>query len=99
MDIFKLTKSKLRAEILKLYFAKPKAEYYIRELARLLNKPAPYVRRELLNLQDIGLMQSRFRGNQRYFQLNKNYKYYKEIKKIALGAISLKRELQKYLNN
>jgi len=37
MDLFRITKSKLREELLTLYFTNPDKKYYLRELERILN--------------------------------------------------------------
>lgn len=97
MDILNITKSRLRKKILQLYFFHPEKEYYLRELERLLNTPASYVRRELLNLKKFGLFTSEFKGKQRYFRLNKDYYLYEEIKKIVFKTIGIEGNLKKML--
>ena len=39
MDILSIKKSKLREDLLTLYFINPDKKYYLRELASLLKKP------------------------------------------------------------
>jgi predicted nucleotidyltransferase len=92
-----LGKSKLRNALLKLYFFHPEKKYYIRQLERIMKKPAAYVRKELLNLQDQGLLMSEFQGKERFFQLNKNYPLYEEVKKVVAKTIGLEAMLQKKL--
>jgi predicted transcriptional regulator with HTH domain len=46
-----LTKSKLRRELLRLYFTNPDKEYYLRELERMINFPVGNIRREFLKLE------------------------------------------------
>ena len=89
-----LLKSKLRRDILQLYFAHPEKEYYIRELERLLNRPAAYVRRELLSLEKTGLFTSEYKGNQKYFHLNNKYPLYSEIKNIVSKTIGVEGSLR-----
>jgi len=99
MNIFNISKSKLRREILQLYFSHPEKEYYLRELERLFKKPVAYIRRELLNLEKSGLFISKFKGKQRYFLLNKNYPLYNEIKKIVFKTIGSEGNLRELLKN
>jgi len=99
MDILNFSKSKLRSRILQLYFAHPEKKYYLRELERLLKKPVAYIRRELLGLKKSGLFISNFSGKQRYFELNKNYYLYEEIKKIVFKTVGTKGSLKTILEN
>ncbi|KKP80523.1 MAG: hypothetical protein UR82_C0091G0004 [Candidatus Moranbacteria bacterium GW2011_GWF1_35_5] len=92
-----LGKSKLRNALLKLYFFHPEKKYYIRQLERILKKPAAYVRKELLNLQGQGLLTSEFQGKERFFQLNQDYPLYGEIKKVVAKTIGLEAMLGKKL--
>ncbi len=99
MDIFNLTKSKLRTSLLQLYFSHPEKEYYLRELERILKQPVAYVRRELLNLEKVGLFKSEFKGRQKYFKLNKDYPLYQEVKKIVSKTIGLEAQLKELLQD
>lgn len=92
-----LGKSKLRKALLKLYFSHPERKYYIRQLERILKKPAAYVRKELLKLQEAGLLSSEFQGKERFFQLNVKYPLYNEVKKIVAKTIGLEALLEKKL--
>lgn len=99
MDILNIGKSKLRGEILKLYFAHPERKYYLRELERILKKPVAYVRRELLALEKAGLFVSEFQGKQKYFSLNKNFPLYEEFEKIIFKTIGAEGNLRDKLVN
>jgi len=99
MDLFNLKKSKLRREILELYFAHPEKKYYLRELERRLKKPVAYIRRELLNLQKSGLFISEYQGRERFFSLNQKFPLYKETEKIVSKTIGIEAEIEKQLGN
>lgn len=92
-----LTKSKLRARILLLFFSHPEKEYYLRELERLLKKPVAYVRRELVNLEKMGLFVSEAKGKERYFRLNLKYPLYEEVKKIVDKTVGAEGSLKALL--
>lgn len=82
-----LTKSKLRKELLGLYFSKPEVAYYVRELARILKTDPTNVSRELSNLESQGLFLIEQKGNQKYYKLNKFHPTFKELKSIIAKTI------------
>ena len=61
--------SRTRIKILKLFIFNPKKEYYIREIERLIKTGFDPVRRELIQLESIGLLRSRVSGKQKYYSL------------------------------
>ncbi len=90
MDILQITKSKLRKELLNLYFINPEKEYYLRELERILNFSVGNIRRELLKLEKAELFHSRKRGNLTYYLLNTKYPLYNELKSIISKTTGIK---------
>jgi len=82
MDMFRITKSKLREELLVLYFTNPNKKYYLREVERILNFSVGNIRRELIKLESTGLFLSENKGNLVYYYLNKSYPLFKELKSI-----------------
>ena len=60
----KLLGSRTRINILKLFIFNPKKDYYVREIERLIKEPFDPVRRELIQLESIGLLKSRVSGRQ-----------------------------------
>lgn len=97
MDILNLKKSKIKQELLKIYFAHPERQYYIRELARVLHLPAAYIRRELMDLEKIGLFSSEFIGKEKFFRLNQNFLFYKEVKSIVNKTIGVEGRIKQIL--
>jgi len=96
MDIANIFKSKTRSAIFRLYFTNPDAEYYLRELERMLSIPVSMIRKELTNLEGAGIFASRKRGNLTFFSLNKSYPLFNELKSIVLktvGAAGLLKEI------
>ena len=69
MDLFSITKSKLREQLLALYFTNPDKKYYLRELERILKFSVGNIRRELIKLQSAGLFLSESKGNLVYYYL------------------------------
>jgi len=95
MEILRITKSKLREDLLNLYFTNPDKKYYLRELERILNFSVGNIRRELIKLSKTGLFLSENKGNLTYYYLNKSFPLFKELKSIILktsGAPKMLRE-------
>jgi len=95
---FGLIKSKLRSDLLRLYFTNPDKEYYLRELERIINFPVGNIRRELLKLEAKGLFTFRRQGNLVYYSLNKKYPLFKAFKTIIYKTIGLEGELKSALS-
>jgi predicted nucleotidyltransferase len=63
--------------------------FYIRELARIIRKDASGVKRELDNLEKMGLLTREKKGNQRYFTVNKTSPLYPEIKSLIQKTLGV----------
>lgn len=97
-EIIEITRSKLRKELLRLYFTNPEQEYYLRELERLSGFSAANIRRELLKLKKSGLFETRKEGNLVYYSLNKGYPLYDELKNIVFKTIGVEGALREIIN-
>jgi len=99
MDLFKLTKSKTREKILRLFFSNPSKKYYLRELERIVNVSVGNIRRELLSLEKKGIFESKKVGNLLYYHLNKEHPLYKEIKKIVFKSIGVEGRMRQAIKS
>lgn len=99
MDILSIKKSKLREDLLALYFTNPDKKYYLRELERILNYSVANIRRELIRLERTGLFQSENQGNQLYYYLNKSYPLFNEFKNIIFKTSGVPQLLNDILIN
>ena len=97
MDMFRITKSKLREELLALYFTNPNKKYYLRELERILNFSVGNIRRELIKLESTGLFLTENKGNLVYYYLNQSYPLFKELKSIIFKTSGVPKMIQKIL--
>jgi len=97
MDMFRITKSKLREELLNLYFTNPSKRYYLRELERILNFSVGNIRRELIKLESAGLFLSENKGNLLYYYLNRSYPLFDELKSIIFKTSGVPKMLQNIL--
>jgi hypothetical protein len=87
----KLFSSHARLKLLKLFlFAGPEDCFYIRQLSRELNLQLNSVRRELTNLEDIGLLSVKSDNNQKldkkFYQINPNFYLLSELRALLAKA-------------
>lgn len=65
----KLFGSNTRVKLLMLFLNNPTDEYYVREITRQIDEQINSVRRELTNLEEVGLVQKFERDRKVYYQL------------------------------
>lgn len=94
----RLLKSKTRVKLLTLFLMNPEREMYIRETVRITNENINAIRRELSNLEEIGLLKSRRRGNTKSYTVNKNMPIYNELTNIILKTEGVAKLLQENLS-
>ncbi|GBD99021.1 hypothetical protein BMS3Abin07_01052 [bacterium BMS3Abin07] len=85
----KLFSSSIRADVLALLLTSPKEKFYVREVARLLRKNPSGVKRELDNLQNLGVLTSERVANLKYFRANKKSPLYPDLKKLITKSLGL----------
>ena len=110
----KLLGSKTRAKLLKLFLIEANTPYYIREISRKLNLHINSVRRELENLKHLGIVreikvkdlpesiniQDNKAHKRKYYQANKNFVLYPELKALfAKSQLLLKKSLIKKIQD
>lgn len=85
--------SKTRLKLLKLFFRHPNKSFYVRELTRLIDTQLHAVRREIANLEKIGIIrqieqQTRELGQERskFFVLHTQSMLYPELKALLLKS-------------
>jgi DNA-binding transcriptional regulator YhcF (GntR family) len=76
----------------------PGREMYIREIARTTRENINSIRRELTNLEGIGLLKSERRGNLKYYVVNKKMPIYNELASIILKTEGVAKELRDSLS-
>jgi predicted nucleotidyltransferase len=94
-----ITKSKIRQDLLILFFTNPTKKYYLRELHRVLGYSAGSIRRELLKLQKDGLFNTQRMGNLLYYSLNTRHPLFKELKSIVSKTVGVEGSLRKTLSS
>jgi DNA-binding Lrp family transcriptional regulator len=91
--------SKTRVKLLRLFYGSPGTAFYVREIARAINSQIHAVRRELDNLQQLGIIRestadennsgdvSKARARMRkYFQLDQDFFLLSELRALVLKS-------------
>ncbi len=94
-DLQDLMISRVRVEMLELFFLNPDEMYYVRQITRLINEEINAVRRELDRMLGSGLLKSEERGNRLYYQLNNRYLYYQELLQMVAKSSGLGKKIRK----
>jgi predicted transcriptional regulator with HTH domain len=84
-----LFSSSIRADLLALLLNNPDEQFYVREIATLIRKNPSGVKRELDNLEKMGIVVSKKVANLKYFHAEKNSPLFSELKSLiakSLGA-------------
>ena len=84
-----LFSSSIRADALSLLLNSPDEQFYIREIAELLRKNPSGVKRELDNLEKMGIVMSEKVANLKYFRANKNSPLFSELKNLITKSLGL----------
>jgi len=85
--------SKVRVKLLKIFLSQPKEMFYVRQLTRLIKEEINAVRRELLHLQSIGLLQSEKRGNRLYYSVKPVYPLYSELSNLIAKSTGIGKQV------
>ena len=78
----KLFGSGARVKLLAQFLLNPDEEYFIRELTRILDEQINSLRRELENLETIGMLKSREKNRKKYYQINPHFPLLHELTSI-----------------
>ena len=83
----KLFGSKTRAKLLKLFFENPEKSFYVREMTRVIDEQINSVRRELLNLESIGIIKNETFDNKVYYSANSKHPFCRPLVDIFTKKI------------
>ena len=82
MPLEKLFGSKTRAKLLALFFENPDKSYYVREITRVIEEQINSVRRELTNLNALGLVKIENYENKVYYSANLKHPFARPMTEI-----------------
>lgn len=92
-----LFSSQARVEILKIFLLNPTISYYQRELEQHTKLPIRAIQRELTRMVELGLLEKRISGNRNYYQVNRDFPIFLELKSIFLKTYGIGKALRKSL--
>ncbi len=82
--------SEARVKILNIFLTKPDGQYYLRQLARDLDLQVNSVRRELLNLEQIGLIipiaNEAKNKEKKYYAVSRDFLLFNELKSLFIKS-------------
>lgn len=81
--------SKVRVKLLKSLLENPKEMYHVRELVRRTGEEINAVRRELLRMEEAGMVTKEVRGNRLYYWSNHDYPFFQELLQLATKTTGL----------
>ena len=84
----KLFGSKTRAKLLALFFENPNKSYYVREITRVISEQINSVRRELTNLNALGLVKIETYENKVYYSANTRHPFARPLIEIFSKKMS-----------
>ena len=99
MESLYIAKSKIRQDLLGLFFTNPSKKYYLREIQRILGYSAGSIRRELLRFQRDNLFNTQREGNLLYYALNMDHPLFKELKAIIVKTVGIESSLKNALSS
>jgi len=85
-------RSTARQRLLAYYFTNPSVRHHLRDLAKRLGIDPSNLSKELGRLEREGVFRSEVSGRQKYFQLNREYPLFDEVRGIVaktIGAVPL----------
>jgi DNA-binding transcriptional ArsR family regulator len=101
MDLVKLFGSRSRVKLLeKLVIedtvAKNSTGFFIRELCRDTDEQINAVRRELMNLENLGILKSYEQNKKKYYMMNRNCPIYEQIKDMFLKSYNVMNPIKEF---
>lgn len=90
----KLFGSKTRAKLLGLFFGNPDKSYYVREITRVIEEQINSVRRELTNLNSLGLVKIENYENKVYYSANMKHPFARPMTEIFSRKIDSGQEVE-----
>lgn len=77
--------SKTRVKLLNLFLNNPGKAFYVREITRLIDEQVNSVRRELSNMQNVGVVKSSTKDRKLFYSVNSRYKHYTSLRSMFAG--------------
>ncbi|HLD21484.1 MAG TPA: winged helix-turn-helix domain-containing protein [Patescibacteria group bacterium] len=82
----KIFGSRTRVKLFRLFFTHPEQEYFVRELVRTVGEQINSVRRELQNLEEVGIVKSEERDQKKFYTVNQAFVLYPELRAFIIKS-------------
>lgn len=90
--------SRTRVKLLRIFLINPETDYFVRELTRKIKERINSVRRELSNLESIGLIVAHEGKQRKYYRIDKDFILFPELRSLLLKSqLTVERNLAKRL--
>ena len=96
MDLFS---SKARVDVMKLFLLNSGSSYYQRQVSEITGQPIRAVQREIIRLENNGLIEKRTEGNRIYYNINKKNPVFEELRMIFLKTTGVAEHIKKAVKN
>jgi len=87
-----------RVKLLQQFLLNPEEEFFIRELTRILDEQINSLRRELENLENIGMLKSREKNRKKYYRINTHFPLLHEFTSIIRKSNEKYQSILKKMN-
>jgi DNA-binding transcriptional ArsR family regulator len=91
--------SKVRVRILDTYLSNLNSAYHVRGLVRILDEEINAVRRELINLEEAGILKSKKEGNKLVYRVNKSCPILFELRSMFFKDSEIGSKILDVINN
>lgn len=101
VDLVKIFGSRSRVKLLEKLIIEhvvsgSETGFFIRELCRDVDEQINAVRRELINLENLGILKSHEQNKKKYYRINQNCPIYPELKEIFLKTYDLMKPIKEF---
>ncbi len=79
-----LFSSQTRVKLLTLFLNNPEKSYYVRELTRRLDERINSIRRELANLESVGILKHQTTDRKLYYAIDTSFYCFKELQQLFM---------------
>ena len=88
--------SRTRVKLLRLFLSNPDKDYFVRELTRKVKERINSVRRELDNLEKLGLIIANQTGQKKFYRVEGKFILFDELRALILKSqMTVERDLAK----
>lgn len=78
--------SRTRVKIFRLFFAYPQELFFVREISRKVDEQINSVRRELQNLEEMGMLKSEQKEKKKFYNVDTEFPLYEELRALILKS-------------